>query len=119
MGSSSRLKGTSKTNSRRRQDYGPGSSSVLDYLKNSALKTATKTQITRFKAQEATHAGPLKRNEEFWEEAQGFDGAIDDDDNDAGQVGEVLEGSTTLNDSNAGDWADITGEYWGTDSGKR
>lgn len=112
-----RHKGTSKTNSRGRQDYGAGSSSLLDLIKNSGVRTATKTQITQFKAQEAARAGPLKRNEEHWEEVQGYTDYGDDDD--AVQVGEVLEGRTALDDSNAGDWVDITGEYWKTDLGKR
>ncbi|KAJ3712115.1 hypothetical protein DFJ43DRAFT_1135053 [Lentinula guzmanii] len=113
---SSRVKGNSKSNSRRIKDYGPGSRSVLDFMKNSGVRSATKTQITQLKAQEAAYAGPLKSNEEFWGEIQVLDGAMDDD-NDAAQVEEVLEGRTAMDDSNAGDWADITSEYWTTDLG--
>jgi hypothetical protein len=120
---SSKLKGTSRTNSRRRQNYSGGSSTLLDFLKNKGIKTASQTQIAKLKAQEAARTGPLRPNKEFWEENQvsqddglsGFDG----DEDDAHQMTDVLEGLDSIDDSGAGDWQDIAGSFYKTDAGKR
>lgn len=118
---SSKLKGTSKTNSRRRQNYGSGSSTVLEFLKNRGVKTVSQTQITKLKALEAARAGPLKPNEDYWEEIQQRDGpsGFDGDDDDALRMTEILEGAASMDDSNVGDWQDIAGGYYRTDTGKR
>ncbi|KAF9068746.1 hypothetical protein BDP27DRAFT_1523863 [Rhodocollybia butyracea] len=119
---SSKLKGTSRTNSRRRQNYGSGSSNILDFLKNKGIKTASQSQITKLKAQEAARAGPLKLNEDFWEEIQAWqdDGpsGFDGDEDDSHRMAEVLEGASTMDHSHAGDWQDIAGNYYRTDTGK-
>ncbi|KAE9407449.1 hypothetical protein BT96DRAFT_954511 [Gymnopus androsaceus JB14] len=116
-----RLKGTGKTNSRRHQVYGAGSTSVADFLRNSTVKKATKSQIATLKAQEAARAGALKPNKEFWEERSTWDGVIgeDDFDEDFSRVEEVLQGQVAMDQSNAGDWQDITGAYWTSETGKR
>lgn len=120
---SSKLKGTSRTNSRRRQNYGSGSSNILEFLKNKGIKTASQSQITKLKAQEAAHAGPLKPNEDFWEEIQAWQddgpGGFNGDDDDSHRMAEVLEGASTMDHSHAGDWQDIASNYYRTDMGKR
>ncbi|KAJ3761727.1 hypothetical protein EV360DRAFT_92860 [Lentinula raphanica] len=117
---SSRLKGSgktnSKTNSRRRQNYGPGSNSILDSLKNSRLKSATQGQITKFKQQEAAQSGALKSNLEFYKEGVEIADSYDRDDD--AMMEDVLEGRAVMDNSNAGDWEDITSGYWATESGK-
>ncbi|KAJ3730336.1 hypothetical protein C8R42DRAFT_637108 [Lentinula raphanica] len=118
---SSRLKGSgktnSKTNSRRRQNYGPGSNSILDSLKNSRLKSAIQGQITKFKQQEAAQSGALKSNLEFYKEGVEIADSYDRDDD--AMMEDVLEGRAVMDNSNAGDWEDITSDYWATESGKK
>ena len=69
--------------------------------------------------QEAAQVGALKSNAEFWEEVQGSDTADGYDDDDIGRMEDLLEGRAAMDDSNAGDWEDITGDYWKTELGKR
>ncbi|KAF9033684.1 hypothetical protein BDP27DRAFT_1435882 [Rhodocollybia butyracea] len=89
---------------------------MVELLK-STIHTVNWMQITNLKAKQEA----LKYNKEFWKERQGWDGArySKDVDEDIDRVAEVLDGWTAMDHRNAGEWEDIAGEFWQTESGKR
>ncbi|KAJ3740656.1 hypothetical protein DFH05DRAFT_1537544 [Lentinula detonsa] len=113
--SSSKLKSHRGSGSRRVQQYGGGSTNLVELMK-STIHKVNRTQITGLKAKQEA----LKSNEEFWSERQDWDGEGfgDSIDGDMERVADVLEGWTTMDHSNAGDWEDITGDFWRTEMGK-
>ncbi|KAJ3801065.1 hypothetical protein GGU11DRAFT_842471 [Lentinula aff. detonsa] len=113
--SSSKLKSHRGSGSRRVQQYGGGSTNLVELMK-STIHKVNRTQITSLKAKQEA----LKSNEEFWSERQDWDGEGfgDSIDGDMERVADVLEGWTTMDHSNAGDWEDITGDFWRTEIGK-
>ncbi|KAJ3802985.1 hypothetical protein GGU11DRAFT_849655 [Lentinula aff. detonsa] len=98
------------------QQYGGGSTNLVELMK-STIHKVNRTQITGLKAKQEA----LKSNEEFWSERQDWDGEGfgDSIDGDMERVADVLEGWTAMDHSNAGDWEDITGDFWRTEMGKR
>ncbi|KAJ3740353.1 hypothetical protein DFH05DRAFT_1537398 [Lentinula detonsa] len=114
--SSSKLKSHRGSGSRRMQQYGGGSTNLVELMK-STIHKVNRTQITGLKAKQEA----LKSNEEFWSERDDWDGEGfgDSIDEDMERVADVLEGWTTMDHSNAGDWEDITGVFWRTEMGKR
>ncbi|KAJ3748834.1 hypothetical protein DFH05DRAFT_1456785 [Lentinula detonsa] len=114
--SSSKLKSHRDSGSRRVQQYGGGSTNLVELMK-STIHKVNRTQITGLKAKQEA----LKSNEQFWSERQDWDGEgfSDSVDEDMERVADVLEGWTTMDHSNAGDWEDITGDFWRTEMGKR
>ncbi|KAJ3925856.1 MAG: hypothetical protein NXY57DRAFT_967203 [Lentinula lateritia] len=123
MVSHHKRKGTGGSNSRRLQQYGGGSATALDFMKNQ-LKTVRQTEITKLKAQQ----DQLRSNEQDWEEVQSWDveggagclggHADEDDEDDLSRVQDVLHGKAVVDHSHAGDWQDITASFWQTDGGK-
>ncbi|KAJ3745615.1 hypothetical protein DFH05DRAFT_1610652 [Lentinula detonsa] len=113
--SSSKLKSHRGSGSRRMQQYGGGSTNLVELMK-STIHKVNRTQITGLKAKQEA----LKSNEEFWSERQDWDGEGfgDSIDGDMERVADVLEGWTAMDHSNAGDWEDITGDFWRTEMGK-
>ncbi|KAJ3780169.1 hypothetical protein GGU10DRAFT_397858 [Lentinula aff. detonsa] len=113
--SSSKLKSHRGSGSHRMQQYGGGSTNLVELMK-STIHKVNRTQITGLKAKQEA----LKSNEEFWSERDDWDGEGfgDSIDEDMERVADVLEGWTTMDHSNAGDWEDITGVFWRTEMGK-
>ncbi|KAF9027689.1 hypothetical protein BDP27DRAFT_1375903 [Rhodocollybia butyracea] len=113
--SSSKLKSHRVSGSRRVQQYGGGSTNLVELMK-STIHTVNRMQITNLKAKQEA----LKSNEEFWEQRQVWDGTgfSDNADEDMDRVADVLEGWNTMDHSNAGEWEDIAGEFWQTEAGK-